>query len=61
MKDTIHAALSIGSGKRTYIIATMLVLNAFVPVILGEIALGEVDFRGVLEGLGLATLRAGVK
>ena len=61
MNDKLHALLSIGSGYRTYIVAIMLVLNTFAPVLTGEMALGEVDFRGVLEGLGLATLRAGIK
>ena len=60
MKDKVHAAMSIGSGKRTYIIAACLILQAIIPFLMGEINLGEVDARSVLEGLGLATLRAGV-
>jgi len=61
MKDAASALLSVGSGYRTYLVAVMLVLNAAVPVLTGDMALGDVDFRGVLEGLGLATLRAGMK
>ena len=61
MKDLILAALSIGSGYRTYAVGAALVLNAAIPVLSGDAALGDINFRGVLEGLGLATLRAGMK
>lgn len=61
MKVALSAALSVGTGYRTYLVAVALVLNAFLPVLTGDMALGDVDFRGVLEGLGLATLRAGIK
>ena len=61
MKEIVSAALSIGSGYRTYLVAITLILSAFTPVLTGDMALGDVDFRGVLEGLGLATLRAGIK
>jgi hypothetical protein len=61
MKELILAALSIGSGYRTYVVAAALVLNAAVPVLSGDMALGDVDYRGILEGLGLVTLRAGMR
>ena len=61
MKDIILAALTIGSGYRTYLVAVGLLINAVLPVLSGDAALGDVDYRGLLEGLGLATLRAGMK
>jgi hypothetical protein len=61
MKDTILAVLSIGSGFRTYAVAAALILNALIPVLSGDMALGDVDYRGILEGLGLSTLRASIK
>ena len=61
MKELLLTALSIGSGYRTYLVAVALILNAAIPVLSGDMALGDVDFRGILEGLGLATLRAGMR
>ena len=61
MRNFFLVALSIGSGYRTYLVAIALVLNAAIPVLSGDMALGDVDFRGILEGLGLATLPAGMR
>ena len=52
--------LKLGSGYRTYAVAIGLILNTVLPVLTGEITLGEMDIRGLLEGLGLASLRAGI-
>lgn len=52
--------IQFGAGFRTYVIAAGLILNALTPFLLGEAALGDIDMRSILEGLGLATLRAGV-
>ena len=56
----MNKALRFGSGYRTHIIALGLVLNALTPFLTGDVALVDVDFRALLEGLGLSTLRAGM-
>ncbi len=52
------------SGKKTYIVALLLVLNGFSAFFTGDASLGDavssIDWRGVLEGFGLASLRLGV-
>lgn len=51
-------------GKKTYIIAALLVLVALVNVITGDTSIAEFlespDLLVLLNGLGLATLRAAV-
>lgn len=47
------------SGKKTYIVAFGVVVAAGVAFFTGELSLGDAITRA-LEGLGLATLRAGV-
>ncbi len=46
-------------GKKTYIVAVGVVVAAVVAFLTGELALADAVVRA-LEGLGLATLRAGV-
>lgn len=60
MSELLTAILKFGSGYKTYAIAAGVVLTALSPWLTGEIALADVDWRVVLEGLGLGTLRAGV-
>jgi len=52
-------------GKKTYIVAALLVLVSLVEFLSGDIPLGEflsgADLLVLLNGLGLATLRAGIK
>jgi len=47
------------NGKKTYLAATGLVLSAVISFATGEMTLGQ-SATNVLEGLGLAGLRAGV-
>lgn len=47
------------NGKKTYIVAFGVVIAAIVSWSTGEMTLADAITRG-LEGLGLATLRAGV-
>ena len=51
-------------GKKTYVISFLLCLVALVRVLTGEIAffdfVASPDFIVLLNGLGLATLRAGL-
>jgi len=47
------------SGKKTYIVALGVIVAAAVSYATGELTLADAITRG-LEGLGLATLRAGV-
>lgn len=46
-------------GKKTYIAATAIVLAAAGAFLAGDITLADAIYR-ILEGLGLASLRAGV-
>ena len=46
-------------GKKTYIVAIGVVVAAVVAFLTGELQLADAVTRA-LEGLGLATLRAGV-
>ena len=52
------------SGKKTYIIAGLMILIALVNLVSGDITIVEFiesdDMRILLEGLGLGALRAGV-
>jgi len=47
------------SGKKTYVVAVGVVVSAVVAFLTGELSLADTVVRS-LEGLGLATLRAGV-
>ncbi|MDH5762747.1 MAG: hypothetical protein OEZ51_07190 [Nitrospinota bacterium] len=51
-------------GKKTYIVASLMVAISLVHLFLGEIGLAEFfaseHMNTLLEGLGLGTLRAGV-
>jgi len=63
--DFITKLLGFFAGKKTYLVALSLITSAVWPFIQGDITLGEV-FSGdrwvqILEGLGLWTLRLGVK
>lgn len=57
--------LNFFSGKKTYLIAIALIGQAVWPFIQGDITLGEFfsgdNWQQILEGLGLWTLRLGVK
>lgn len=57
--------ISFFSGKKTYLVALSLIVSAIWPFIQGDITLGEVftgdKLQQILEGLGLWTLRVGVK
>lgn len=52
-------------GKKTYIVSSLLVIVALVRLLDGDITLSEFisnpDFLVLLNGLGLGSLRAGVK
>ncbi len=53
------------SGKKTYIVAGLLVIVAILDVITGDVSVSEFinndsNVRTLLEGLGLASLRAGI-
>jgi hypothetical protein len=52
------------SGKKTYIIAAVMVFFAILDVIQGSMTVSQLvssdNLRLLLEGLGLASLRAGV-
>ncbi len=51
-------------GKKTYLIAGLMVLVSLIHLILGEVSLAEFvageHVNTLLEGVGLGTLRAGV-
>ena len=47
------------AGKKTYVAAAAIVLAALGSFLAGDITLADAIYR-VLEGFGLATLRAGV-
>lgn len=47
------------NGKKTYIVAAVIVVQAVGAFLTGDIALGEA-LNQALTGLGLGTLRAGV-
>ena len=51
-------------GKKTYIIAGLMVLTSLVHLVAGDISLAEFitseHVNTLLEGVGLSTLRAGV-
>ena len=48
------------AGKKTYIVAAVMVINELSPFLTGDKPLGDLDFNGILTALGIATLRAGV-
>lgn len=52
-------------GKKTYIVAGLMVLSSLVQMVAGDINLQvfvtSPDFNTLLEGIGLGTLRAGVQ
>lgn len=51
-------------GRKTYIIAALMVMASIVKMVSGDISLvelvGSADFNLLLEGLGLSSLRAGI-
>lgn len=51
-------------GRKTHIIATLMVLVGVVNLVIGDISLvefaGSKDLHLVLEGLGFSTVRAGI-
>ena len=51
-------------GKKTYIVAGLMVLTSLVHLISGDMGFAELvtseHFNTLLEGMGLGTLRAGV-
>ena len=56
----MNNVLSMLAGKKTYIVAVMMLLNEVAPFLTGDKPLGSLDFNGILAAFGLATLRAGV-
>ncbi len=63
--DFLSKILNFLSGKKTYLVALALIGQAVWPFIHGDITLGGVfagdRWQTILEGLGLWTLRLGVK
>lgn len=51
-------------GRKTYIIASLMVLSSVVKVVAGDMSFGDFfsgnDLHTLLEGLGIGTLRAGM-
>lgn len=51
-------------GKKTYVIATLMVLTSIVKLAVGDMTFAEFfsgnDVNTLLEGLGIGTLRAGI-
>ncbi len=51
-------------GKKTYIIASLMVLTSIVKLAVGDMTFAEFfsgnDVNTLLEGLGIGTLRAGI-
>lgn len=62
--NTYYSLVGILEGKKTYIVAGLLVLVALVQTLTGDMSwsmfFDSESFTTLLEGLGLASLRAGV-
>ena len=64
LDEIMQQIVSFVSGKKTYIVSGLLVLVSLVSLIAGEITLVDFlkgpDMLILLNGLGLASLRAGI-